>query len=191
MLLSSHVRLWRAVSILCLLLVLPACGRSEEARVPRAGLRVSRAALQAVLSRPEFGFTFAEPPGQSSERRDEPRVTGTVSGKLVALDLVGPPEDLTQVTLMVGMPSTDPLAPARNPAVLSENRRYLRTVLRETMPDWKEGDAWLTKLLQRPGSRQEIGIRKGQREVVLLSVNQGSMVLLNVRVGQSGPKRRR
>jgi hypothetical protein len=172
---------------LCLLLVLPACTRPEEARPPRTGLGVSRAALQAVLTRPEFGFTFRASP----ERGGAPNVTGTVPGRLVALDLVGPPEDLTQVTLMVGVPSTDPLAPPRAPEVLTENVQYLRAVLRQAMPDWQEGIAWLTKQLQHPGERQEVGVRKGHREVVLLAVNQGSMILLNIRVSQPVPKRGR
>jgi hypothetical protein len=167
--------------------VLPACGRPEEARPPRAGLGVSRAALQAAFSRPEFGFTF----GESPDRGRVPRVTGAISGKLIALELVGPPEDLTQVTLMVGMPSTDPFAPPRLPEVFTENARYLRAVLQRSMQDWQEGTAWLTKQLQRPGERQEVGVRKGHREVVLLAVNQGSMVLLSIRVSQPAPKRGR
>jgi hypothetical protein len=108
---------------------------------------------------------------------------------LIALDLVGPPEDLTQVTLMVGVPSTDPLAPPQAPELLTENVRYLRAVLQQAMPDWREGGAWLIKQLQRPGERQEVGVRKGHREVVLLAVNRGSMVLLSIRVSQPAPKR--
>jgi hypothetical protein len=170
---------------LCLLLVLPACARPEETRPPHAGLGVSRAALQAVLARPEFGFSF----GESLERGGIPHLTGTVPGKLVALDLVGPPKDLTQVTLMVGVPSTAPLAPPQAPEVLTENVRYLRAVLRQAMPDWQEGGTWLTRQLQRSGERQEVGVRKGHREVVLLAVNRGSMILLNIRVRQMALKR--
>jgi hypothetical protein len=176
---------WEAY--LCLLLVLPACARPEEARPPRAGLGVSRPTLQTALSRPEFGFTFKEAP----KHRGVPRVTGTVSGKLVALDLVGPPEELAQVTLIVGVPSNDPLAPPRLPKVLTENGRYLRTVLEQAMPDWKEGGAWLKKQLQRPGERQAAGVRKGNRDVVVLAVNHGNMVLLSIRVGQPASKRDR
>jgi hypothetical protein len=110
-----------------------------------------------------------------------------VSGKLVALDLVGPPEELTQVTLIVGVPSTDPLAPPRLPKVLTENERYLRAVLEQTLPDWREGGAWLKKKLQHKGEQQRVGVRKGSREVVLLAVNHGSMVLLSIRAGQPAP----
>jgi hypothetical protein len=175
------------VACLCLLLLLPVCARPEEARPPRTGLGVSRAAIQAALARPEFGFTFRAPPDHGGA----PNLTGAVPGKLVSLDLVGPPEDLTQVTLMVGVPSTNPLAPPRAPEVLAENVRYLRAVLKQAMPDWQGGDTWLTKQLQRSGERQEVGVRKGHREVVLLAVNRGSMVLLNIRVSQPAPKRGR
>jgi hypothetical protein len=176
---------WQWAACLCLLLVLPSCAQSEDAKPPRAGLGVSRAALQTVLARPEFGFTFEKP----LERGGVPYVTGTVPGKLVALDLVGSPEDLTQVTLMVGVPSTDPRAPPRLPKVLTENAQYLRAVLQRSMPDWQEGSTWLQKQLQRPGERREVGVRKGHREVVLLAVNDGSMVLLSIRVSQQTPKR--
>ena len=184
---ATQPELCRWVTALFLLLVLPACVSPEEAAPRRSGLGVKRAALQAALSRPDLGFTFREAP----KHQGVPRVTGTVSGKLVALDLVGPPEELTQVTLMVGVPSTDPLAPPRLPKVLAENGLYLRAVLEKAMPDWKEGGAWLKKQLQRPGERQAVGVRKGAREVVLLAVNHGSMVLLSIRIGQPAPGRSR
>jgi hypothetical protein len=167
--------------------MLPACARPEEGRPPRTGLGVSRAALQAVLAHSDFGFTFGEP----LDRRGMPYVTGTVPGRLVALDLVGPSKDLTQVTLMVGVPSTNPLAPPRAPEVLTDNVRYLRAVLQQAMPDWQEAGTWLTKQLQRLGERQEVGVRKRHREVVLLAVNRGSMILLNIRVSPPVPKRGR
>jgi hypothetical protein len=175
-------RLWAA--FLCLLFVLPTCAYFGVESTPSTGLAVSRAALQAFFARPEFGFIFGEP----RENRGVPSLIGTVPGKLIALDLVGPPEDLTAVTLMVGVPSTDPLAPPAAPKVLAENARYLRAVLQRAMPDWQEGVAWLTKQLQRRSERHEWGIRKGRREVVLLAVNHWSMVLLSIRVGSPASK---
>jgi hypothetical protein len=172
------VRLWAAV--VGLSLVLPVCANSGVAGSARPGLGVSRAALQAVFARQEFAFAFVEP----HERRGVLRMTGTVPGKLMVLDLVGPPGDLTEVVLIVGRPSTDALAPPAASKVLAENMRYLRAVLRHTMPDWKDGVKWLNTQLQRSDERLEVGLRKGHREIVLLGVNRLSMVLLSIRVGQ-------
>jgi hypothetical protein len=66
---------------------------------------------------------------------------GTVPGKLMALELMGSPENLTQVTLMVGVPSTNPLAPPSDAKAVAENARYLRALLQRAMPDWREGGA--------------------------------------------------
>jgi hypothetical protein len=176
--------LW--VVFLCLSLVLPTCTYPGEERTPRAGLAVSRAALQAFFARPEFGFIFGEPPRES---RGVPSLTGSVPGKLMALVLVGPPENLTE--LMVGVPSTNPLAPPNDLKTVAENARYLRAVLQRAMPDWQEGVAWLTTQLQRQSERHEVGLKKGHREVVLLAVNHWSMVLLSIRAGNPASKRER
>jgi hypothetical protein len=177
--------LWAA--FLCLSLVLPTWTSPGVERTPRAGLAVSRAALQAFFARPEFGFIFGAP----HESRGGPSLTGSVPGKLMALVLVGPPENLTEVTLMVGVPSTNPLAPPSDAATVAENARYLRAVLQRAMPDWQEGGAWLTTQLQRQSARHEVGLRKGPREVVLLAVNHWSMVLLSIRAGSPATTRAR
>jgi hypothetical protein len=177
--------LWAA--FLCLPLVLPTCTDSGVERTPRAGLAVSRAALQAFFARPEFGFVFGDP----HKSRGVPSLTGTVPGKLMALVLVGPPDNLTEVTLMVGVPSTNPLAPPNDAKTVAENARYLRAVLQRAMPDWQEGVAWLTTQLQRQSERHEVGLRKGHREVLLLAVNHWSMVLLSIRAGSPASTHKR
>jgi hypothetical protein len=173
------VRLWAAVVLLSL--VLPACAYPGAAGAARPGLGVRRSVMQDVFARQEFAFKFEAP----HERHGVPRVTGTVPGKLMVLNLVGPPEDLTEVTLIIGVPSTDPFAPPAAREVLAENVRYLRAVLQQAMPDWKGGGVkWLNTQLQRSAERLEVGLRKGHREIVLLAVNRLSMVLLSIRVGQ-------
>jgi hypothetical protein len=176
-------RLWAAVVLM--ILVLPAYADPGTASSARPGLGVRLAGLQAVFARQEFGFRFEAP----HERRGVARVTGSVPGKLIALTLVGPPEDLTEVTLIVGVPSADPLAPPAAPKVLAENARYLRAVLRQAMPDWPDGVKWLETQLQRPAERLEVGLRQGHREIVLLAVNRLSMVLLSIRAGQPSATR--
>jgi hypothetical protein len=178
---------WLWVAFLCLPLVLPTGAYSGMERTPRVGLAVSRAALQAFFARPEFGFVFGEP----RESRGVPSLTGTVPGKLMALELMGPPENLTQVTLMVGVPSTNPLAPPGDAKAVAENARYLHAVLRRAMPDWQEGEVWLTAQLQPRSERHKAGLRKGDREVVLLAVNHWSMVLLSIRAGGPASTRER
>src|SRR5215218_5951054 len=89
--------LWAA--FLCLPLVLPISTYPGVERTPHAGLAVSRAALQTFFARPELGFIFGEP----HESRGVPSLKGSVPGKLMALELMGPAENLTQVTLMVGV----------------------------------------------------------------------------------------
>jgi hypothetical protein len=172
------LRLWVAMGFLSL--VLPIYAQSGAPGSAAPGLGVSRAALQAVFAGREFAFTF----DVSQDRRGVPLVSGTVPGKLIALILVGPPEDLTEVTLMLGVPSTDPLAPPAAPAVLAENVRYLRSTLQHALPDWKEGLKWLNTQLQSSDERVEVGIRQRHREIVLLAVNHWSVVLLSIRAGQ-------
>jgi hypothetical protein len=172
------VRLWAAVVLLSL--VLPAYAYPGSAGSARSGLGVSRAAIQAVFSRQAFAFRFEAP----RERLGVPSITGTVPGKLIVLNLAGPPEDLREVTLIVGVPSTDPRAPPAAPEVLAENAKYLRAILQQVMPDWKDGVKWLNTQLQRSGERLEVGLRRGHREIVLLAVNHLSMVLLSIRAGQ-------
>jgi hypothetical protein len=172
------VRLWAAMVLLSL--VLPACAYPGAAGSARPGLGVSRAIMQSVFARQAFTFRFEAP----HERHGVPRVTGSVPGKLITLNLVGPPEDLTEVTLIVGVPRTEPLALPAAPEVLAENARYLRAVLQQAMPDWKDGVKWLDTQLQRSAERLEVGLRKERREIVLLAVNHLSMVLLSIRVSQ-------
>jgi hypothetical protein len=178
-------RLWAVC--LCLPLVLPTCTSSGVEKTPHKGLAVSRAALQALFARPEFGFTFGEPRASHGL----PSLTGTVPGKLIALELAGPPENLTQVTLMVGVPSTNPLAPPSDAKTIADNARYLRATLQHAMPDWQEGGTWLTTQLRRQSERHQVGISKGHREVVLLAVNHWSMALLSIRVGGPASQRAR
>jgi hypothetical protein len=159
-------------------LVLPTSAYPGPAGSARSGLGVSRAAIQAVFSHQAFAFRFDAP----HERPGVPRITGTVPGKLIVLNLVGPPEDLSEVTLVVGVPSTDPLA--RPAEVLAENAKYLRAVLQQVMPDWKDGVKWLNTQLQRSGERLDVRLRRGHREIALLAVNHLTMVLLSIRVCQ-------
>jgi hypothetical protein len=172
------VRLWAAVVLLSLML--PASAYPGSAGSARLGLGVSQAAIQAVFSRQAFAFRFEAPRGRSGM----PRITGTVPGKLIVLNLAGPPEDLSEVTLIVGVPSTDPRSPPAAPKVLAENAKYLRAILQQVMPDWKDGVKWLNTQLQRSGERLEVCLRRGHREIALLAVNHLSMVLLSIRAGQ-------
>jgi hypothetical protein len=170
---------WVAITLLYFLLL--TCVYAGAADSARPGLGVSRAAMQSVLARQAFAFKFDAP---REGHGVVPHVTGTVPGKLIVLSLVGPPENLTEVTLTVGVPSTNPLAPPAAPKALAENTRYLRAVLQQAMPDWKDGVKWLNTQLQRSDERLEVGLRKGHREIVLLAVNRLSMVLLSIRVAQ-------
>jgi hypothetical protein len=173
--------------VVLLSLVLPTCAHPGAAGSPGPGLGISQETMQAIFARQEFDFTF-EP---SHDNRGVPMLSGTVSGKLIALHLVGSPENLTEVTLIVGVPSTDPLAPPADPKVLAENARYLRAVLEHTVPDWKDAVKWLNTQLQGSAERLEVGLRQGRREIVLLAVNHLSLVLLSLRVSQPPAPRTR
>jgi len=141
---------------------------------------VSAAAIQAAFSRQAFAFRFEAPRGRSGVSR----MTGTVPGKLIVLNLEGPPNDLSEVTLIVGVPSHNPQGPPAAPEVLAENAKYLRAVLQQVMPDWKDGVKWLNTQLQHPSERLEVRLRRGHRDIVLSGVNHLSMVLLSIRAGQ-------
>jgi hypothetical protein len=74
--------------------------------------------------------------------------------------------------------------PPAAPKVLAENARYLRAVLEQTLPDWKDAVEWLNTPLQGSAERLEVRHRQGNREIVLLAVNYLSMVVLSLHVGQ-------
>jgi hypothetical protein len=175
-------RLWPVVVLLSL--VLPLCAYSGSAVLPRPGLGVKSAAIQAALSRPAVGSRFEAP----HARTGVASVTGTVPGKLIFLSLTGPPKNLNEVTVIVGGPITNPLARPAPPTALAENTKYLRAVLQQAMPDWKDGVMWLSTQLQRPSDRLEVCLVRGHRNILLSGVNHLSMVLLSIRAGQPSTK---
>src|SRR5262245_18172767 len=72
--------------------MLPASAYPGPASSARSGLGVSRTAIQAVFSRQAFALQFEAP----REGSGTPRITGSVPGKLIVLNLAGPPEDLSE-----------------------------------------------------------------------------------------------
>lgn len=96
-----------------------------------SGMGLSRSDFTTLFSQPELGFTFEE----SSEVDGQPRIMGTSEFETVFMELIGPTDDLTQVSVMVGV-SDDENEFARNLV-------YMVGFLSVAIPDWPEGSDWL------------------------------------------------
>lgn len=68
-----------------------------------------------------------------------PRSTATTRDQRTAIEIIGPPNAMRQISLVGEMPSA---APARQAAT------YAALVLRLIAPEWSDADAWLASALQ-------------------------------------------
>lgn len=98
---------------------------------PSSGIGLSRSDFTTVFSLPEVGFTFEE----SSEVDGQPRLIGTAQFETAFMELIGPPDDLTQVSVMVGVSDDE------DEYML--NLMHMVGFLGIAMPDWAEGNDWL------------------------------------------------
>lgn len=137
------------------------------------GIGVSRASIQSVYEKPELGFKF-----EKGEPVDgQPQVIGRAPNGLAFVQLIGPEEDLTQATIMVGMPNDDPKA-------LVENSVYMLGLLKLAAPDWKEGPDWLSNNLVKAVEEGEVATTNGNLRIRLQAIKELGMAALTVAVNE-------
>lgn len=97
-------------------------------------LGLSRAAAQSPYEK--AGFVFED----STDVRGQPRVIGTEPRTKASVELIGPPEAITQAAVLAGIGS--------NKALAAESGIYLAGLITTVMPDWKEGPDWLIERIE-------------------------------------------
>ncbi len=85
---------------------------------------------------------------KSSDVRSQPRYMGQTSDDLAILEIIGNKKDVSQATLMIGIPNDAPKILVRNTAILL---RFMENVA----PEWKLGSDWATSALERVSSTGE------------------------------------
>jgi len=111
------------------------------------GIGVSRADIQSVFESEKFGFRFED----IRDRDGQPTVWGYPwDWTYCDLNLVGPPEELVEVFIIIGLYKDDPAK-----GILNCIR--MGTLLKLVAPDWENGDDWLTDNMPiaRTGGRVE------------------------------------
>ncbi|MBD2261399.1 hypothetical protein [Pseudanabaena sp. FACHB-2040] len=113
-----------------------------------AGIGLSRAGFQSIFEKPEIGFVFE----QSSPVGGQPRVQGTSENNLVHVELIGPDNELTQATMIAGLPNDDDYA-------LAENSVHLTGFMHLASPGWDGGKDWLRNGLDTLASTSDTEIQ--------------------------------
>ena len=117
----------------------------------RGGLGISRQSVQSIFSDPDLGFAF-DPPDVLRDGR--PRVLGESELGAAIIELIGPPKDLSQATIIVGLPND-------NPESLLLSTLYLLGFVNVVAPGWSDGVDWVTANIDRVAERGEVETRHG------------------------------
>ena len=85
---------------------------------------------------------------KSSDVRGQTSYMGQTSDNLAILEIIGNKKDVSQATLMIGIPNDAPKILVRNTAILL---RFMKNIA----PEWKSGSDWATSALKRISSTGE------------------------------------
>lgn len=131
--------------------------RTEVQDAPDLG--VSRAAIQALFEGPKFGFVFTE----SSPAGDLPRVIGRAPNRLANLELIGTPDALHEVSILLGMPKD-------HPDLVAQNAVYMLSLVRAIMPDWPQATEWVNENIERAMTDRQASIVWKNKKITLLGI---------------------
>lgn len=133
------------------------------------GIGVSRAEIQSVYESPELGFKF-----EKGEPVDgQPQVIGRSPNGLAYIQLIGPEDNITQASIMVGIPNDNPVA-------VVENGIYMLGLVKKAAPDWSEGPDWVTENLAKAVEKGEISTTHGDLRINLQASKELGMVVLTI-----------
>ena len=136
---------------------------------PIPGLGVSRREIQSLFEKSAINFTFEDSPLANGT----PRLLGQSPDGLAILDLIGPQSNLTNVAMMVFVPSDAP-------DVIVKNSAYLLGLLNNTLPDWSGGTDWMTDNIPVAQRRGEVQTSYGNAVVTLSVIPELGMLTLSI-----------
>lgn len=113
-------------------------------RAAMSGIGRTRHDIQSIYEKPEIGFVFKE----GAPVRGQPQVLGTSKNGLAMLQIIGPEDNIYEVSMLIGVPND-------NPSVVAQNAVYLLGLVKVAAPDWDGGVQWVTDNL-------EIAIQEGE-----------------------------
>ena len=138
--------------------------------IPVSGLGVSRREIKSVYQHADVGFTFED----ASLASGIPRSMGRSPDSTAILDLIGPRGNLTQVTLVVGLPNDAP-------KVVLKNMIYLIALPHHVLPGWAGASDWLEEsitIVMAGGEQQTTYF--GKAEISLLFLRELGMLSLSI-----------
>lgn len=132
---------------------------------PTPGLGVSAVQIQNVFSLAQWGgFTFESVPLSDGT----PRILGRNQNDDAAFDLIGSPDNLTEVTLLADIQGD-----------AQTNSLYFNSILVQVMPDWEGSSEWLNASIREASRTFEVQttIRNGKTISFLTNPDKGLMGL--------------
>lgn len=144
--------------------------KEEPTHQKSGGLGISRDAVAKVFTQPEIGFALEE----STPVDGKPRIMGLSPDQLAILELIGEPEALDHVNLMVTVP-------ADRPDLAMLNLVYLLGVVKTVLPDWQEGPDWVTEAVEQLPTKSEVKTVYGHATVELTSIKELGLICLSIK----------
>ena len=146
---------------------------SSVSERPTAGLGISRPSLEA-LYQSELGFdSFKQ--GTFYSNPDEP--VSSSQSRLVAVELVGPSDNLRSITVGTGFPYDSP------PETLTQNITALLKTIEWTMPEQAGVEEWFLAALDQYAAEKGqfvAQIQEGNRQITFKSYGDSGLVSLTV-----------
>ena len=138
------------IALLALLIVVPV---TPDVVYAQDALGVSRQQVIDLFTQPDLNYDFGREGRLSDGRR---RVFGSSPDGMVLLEMVGPPSNLTEISVTIEL--TDDIT------AFTLNALSMAGLLNLVIPEWRGGGmSWLTESIQEAvsGGRREITIRYG------------------------------
>lgn len=124
------------VGIMAIVFLVACAGQAPLTPTSTRGLGVTRAALIGLFTREGFNFIFD--PYEDRTATGQPLINGQAPHGLAILTLIGPSENLSEVSLLFSLPEDDPEIGVRNSL-------YAIALLEYMFPEWDEAADWLVE----------------------------------------------
>ena len=136
------------------------------------GIGVRRTAVTDIFGKPSIGFSFR----RGEDMNGQCLVTGRSLDGLTLIELIGPPEDLTTVTIISNIPYDDGEAATRS--IL-----YAFGVLNAVVPEWSDGNEWFLASLETLANngQDSMSTTIGNKTIELTLIRERGQYSLSVR----------
>lgn len=113
---------------------------------------------------------------KSTSVRGQPRYMGESDDNLVMMEIIGDKRDITQATLIVGVPNDAPRK------LLAWNGAMLMRFVQNATPGWSKSTEWTTAALKKAiDSEQTISTVRGSRKLTVSFQKSLSMIMVTVK----------